>query len=156
MYYTYQAVYSRFSDTVLAHTKPLARSDLAFYQHTTAGKETARKAGLADVAQNRTLSLSNSTRLNYRFLTDNGRSATSILLPFYISSDTSESPELLLQFSNTWDRLQLEPFFSNTFSKVTYQTDLADDPTVFEQAAPKVVIQFIHENELSLLLPNGK
>ena len=153
LYYTYQAVYSRFSRNVLENTKQLQRENLEFYQHVTTGKSTARKAGLSDVAENHTVSLSNKTRLNYRFLSDTGRCATTILLPFYISSETSESPELLLQFSNTWDRLQIEPFFSNTFSKVTYQTDLEDDPAVFEEATPKVVIQFIHENELSLLLP---
>ena len=60
---------------------------------------------------------------------------------------------MLLQFSNTWERLQIEPFFSNTFSKVTYQTDLSDNPAIFEAAQPRVVIQFIYENQLSSLLP---
>ncbi len=149
LYHTYLAV----SD-ILANTDTLPREELIFYQHLTAGKGVARKAGLAHVVENRTVSLSNSTKLNYRFIYNEGAAATTIRLPFYVSSDVSGSPELLLQFSDTWERLQIEPFFSNTFSQVTYQTDLSDDPAVFEAAAPKVVIQFIYENELSLLLPH--
>lgn len=151
-YYAYQAVYQRFSPNVLANTKMLKREDLNFYQHLTTGKNVARKAGLADVVENHTVSLSNRTKLDYRFIHNGGVSSTTLKLPFYIPSHTSDSPELLLQFSNTWERLQVEPFFSNTFSKVTYQTDLSDDPTIFTEASPRVVIQFIYENELSQLL----
>lgn len=151
-YYTYQAVYRRFSPSVLANTKMLERKDLNFYQHMTTGKSVARGAGLADVVENHTVSLSNRTKLDYRFMHNGGVSSTTFKLPFYIPSHTSDSPELLLQFSNTWERLQAEPFFSNTFSKVTYQTDLSDDPAIFTEASPRVVIQFIYENELSQLL----
>ncbi|MBQ8357465.1 MAG: hypothetical protein IJX39_06615 [Clostridia bacterium] len=152
LYYTYRAIYERFSPTVLEHTDMIERENLHFYQHMTSGKSIARKAGLSDVVENRTVSLSNTTKLNYRFLSNTGASATTILLPFYISSDASASPELLLQFSNTWERLQIEPFFSNTFGKVTYQTDLTDDPAIFAAAQPRVVIQFMYEYELSDLL----
>jgi hypothetical protein len=151
-YYAYQAVYRRFSPNVLANTKMLEREDLNFYQHLTTGKSVAREAGLADVVENHTVSLSNRTKLNYRFIHNGGVSSTTLKLPFYIPSHTSDSPELLLQFSNTWERLQVEPFFSNTFSKVTYQTDLSDAPAIFAEASPRVVIQFIYENELSQLL----
>jgi len=151
-YYAYQAVYRRFSPNVLANSKMLERGDLDFYQHMTAGKSVAREAGLSDVVKNHTVSLSNRTKLNYRFMHNGGVSSTTFRLPFYIPSHTSDSPELLLQFSNTWERLQAEPFFSNTFSKVTYQTDLSDNQTIFTEAAPRVVIQFIYENELSQLL----
>ena len=151
-YYVYQAVYKRFSPAVLANTKMLQRDDLNFYQHLMTGKSVAREAGLADVVENHTVSLSNRTKLDYRFIHNGGISSTTFKLPFYIPSYNSNSPELLLQFSSTWERLQFEPFFSNTFSKVTYQTDLSDDPAIFAGAAPKVVIQFIYENQLSQLL----
>ena len=151
-YYAYKAVCRRFSPNVLANSKMLEREDLNFYQHLTTGKRVARGAGLENVVENHTVSLSNRTKLNYRFLHNGGVSSTTLKLPFYIPSHTSDSPELLLQFSNTWERLQVEPFFSNTFSKVTYQTDLSDDPVIFAEASPRVVIQFIYENELSQLL----
>ena len=152
LYYVYRTVYAHFSPVVSENTTPLEREALTFYHHTTTGKAAARRAGLAQVVKNRTVSLSNATALNYRFVYNEWDAATSILLPFYIPSEVSGSPELLLQFSGTWERLQIEPFFSNTFSKVTYQTDLRDDPLIFEAATPKVVVQFVYENELSLLL----
>lgn len=151
LYYVYRTVYAHFSATVAENTTPLAREELEFYQHLTTGKTTARKAGLAQVVQNRTVSLSNATPLNYRFVYNEWDASTSILLPFYIPSEVSGSPELLLQFSGTWERLQIEPFFSNTFSQVTYQTNLQDDPLIFEASKAKVVIQFVYESELSLL-----
>lgn len=155
LYYTYRAVYQRFSADVQKSAELIKRENLSFYQHMMDGKSVARSAGLADVVENRTVSLSNGTRLNYRFLSNTGRTSTTILLPFYVSSDVSGLPELLLQFSNTWERLQIEPFFSNTFSKVTYQTDLTDDLAIYKEANPRVVIQFIYENQLSQLLPEN-
>lgn len=153
MYYTYRAVYRRFSAGVRDSANVIEREKLSFYQHMMSGKGAARRAGIADIAGNRTVSLSNGTRLNYRYVANTGRTSTTILLPFYVSSAVSGSPELLLQFSNTWERLQIEPFFSNTFGKVTYQTDLTDDLTIYQEANPRVVIQFIYENQLSQLLP---
>jgi hypothetical protein len=153
LYHTYRAVYRCFSDEVVESTNVLERDELDFYYYQTAGKWLAKCAALEDVVENRTVSLSNSTRLNYRFLT-NSPAATSIMLPFYIGSEASGSPELLLQFSDTWERLLIEPFFSNTFGKVTYQVGLEDDAAIFEAADPKVVFQFIYESELSLLLPS--
>ena len=152
LYYVYRTVYAHFSATVSENTAPLTREELNFYQHLTTGKATARRAGLAQVVKNRTVSLSNATPLNYRFVYNEWNAATTIRLPFYIPSEVSGSPELLLQFSGTWERLQIEPFFSNTFSQVTYQTNLLDDPLIFEAAKPKVVVQFVYENELSLLI----
>lgn len=152
LYHTYRALYRCFSAEVTDSTEMLERDDLEFYYHETSGKSIAQKAGLSDVVKNRTVSLSNSTRLNYRFI-NNGGVATTIKLPFYVSSEGSGSPELLLQFSDAWERLQIEPFFSNTFSKVTYQVGLEDDAEIFAAADPKVVFQFVYENELSLLLP---
>ena len=152
LYHTYRAVYRCFSAEVAESTELLERESLEFYYHQTTGKQLAKKAELSDVLENRTVSLSNSTRLNYRFI-NNGGAATTIKLPFYVSSEGSGSPELLLQFSGTWERLQIEPFFSNTFGKVTYQVGLTDDEAIFAAADPKVVFQFIYEDELSQLLP---
>ncbi len=152
LYYTYRRVCERFQPTVMSKTRVIPRGDLSFYQHLTTGKAVARRAGLSDVAYNLTISLSNDTALRYHVQYDDGRLAKTVLKPPYESPDVYESPALLLQFSGSWERLQLEPFFSNTFLHVTYQTDLSDDLSVFEQAQPRVVMQFIYENELSQLL----
>ncbi len=154
LYYTYLCVCERFQPTVMSKTRILQRDELSFFQHMTTGKAVARRAGLADVATNRTVSLANNTKLNYHTQFSDGRITKTRLLPFE-SVDVSNTPSLLLQFSGTWERLQLEPFFSNTFLNVTYQTDLLDDAEAFEQAQPRVVIQFLYENELSQLLPDS-
>lgn len=153
LYYVYRCVCERFEPTIMAKTRVIPRNDLHFYYHLTTGKAAARRAGLADVVHNQTVSLSNNTKLNYHSIYYTGRVEQTVLLPFEYGESVGETPRLLLQFSDTWERLQSEPFFSNTFRAVTYQTDLADDPAVFERADPAVVIQFLYEDELSWLLP---
>ena len=152
LYYVYRSVCDRFDDEIISSTHVISRRELNFYQHLTAGKAVARRAGLSDVVSNRTVSLSNSTKLYYHSTDISGRASETVLVPFE-SHSVYKTPSLLLQFSDTWERLQAEPFFSNTFSRVTYQTDLADDAEIYEEAAPRVVIQFLYENQLSWLLP---
>jgi hypothetical protein len=154
LYYAYRCIWERFEPTIMAKTRVIPRDDLHFYHHLTTGKAAARRAGLADVVHNQTVSLSNNTKLNYHSSYYTGRVAQTVLLPFEYGESVGETPRLLLQFSGTWERLQSEPFFSNTFRAVTYQTDLADDSAVFEWADPSVVIQFLYEDQLSWLLPH--
>lgn len=154
LFYAYQCVYECFEGTVMSKTDIITREELSFYQHHTKGKEIARAAGLSDVARNLTVSLSNDTKLNYRIQTIEGGMTKTRLLPLE-TIDVNETPSLLLQFSNTWERLQMEPFFSNTFLNVTYQTSLVHDEKILVSAAPNAVIQFIYEDELSLLLPGS-
>ena len=116
----------------------------------------AQLAGLEEVAYNHTVSLSNNTKLNYRFVFDSGAVAETFLLPFDYAVDVTSSPSLLLQVPGRWERTQIEPFFSNTFSDVTYQIGLEDDEEIFAHATPRVVIQFIYENQLSQLLPSAQ
>ena len=153
-FYTYRIVYECFADTVMAKTHAFERGDLSFYQHNTTGKAIARAAGLADVAQNLTVSLSNDTKLHYHIQIMSGGMTKTRLLPIE-TIDVSETPSLLLQFSDTWERLQMEPYFSNTFLDVTYQTSLVHDEDILKDAAPDAVIQFIYEDELSYLLPGS-
>ena len=151
-YYSYLCVCRRFSSIVMSDSLLIARGDLSFYQYLTTGKTAARKAGIEDVAKNLTVSLSNSTKLKYHVQQTGGRTTKTIMKAPFDSPDIYKTPSLLLQFSSPWERAQLEPFFSNTFLHVTYQTDLADDAEIFAEASPDVVVQFIHESELSLLL----
>lgn len=154
LYYTYISVCEYFDPAIMEKTRVIPRGDLSFYQHLTTGKAVARRAGLSDVVLNLTVSLSDNTKSNYRIMQNTGLITQTVLLPFEYPLGVTETPHLLLQFSDEWERLQAEPFFSNTFSNVTYQTNLADDAAIFAQAQPRVVIQFIYENELSWLLPN--
>lgn len=74
-------------------------------------------------------------------------------LPSNSSGVAANSPGFLFQFTNEMDRLQIERFISNTYNFVTYQNGLEYDSAVYEKANPCMVIQFIYENELSMLLP---
>ncbi len=152
MYFIYRAICDHISPTVLQNVNILQYEALDFYHHTTKGKQIAEKANLADVALNQTVSLSNTTKLNYRFVYDVGYASTSQMYSFGQSFDVDSSPSLLLQFGDEWEASQAEPFFSGTFGRVTYQIGYEDSPSVFEQADPDIVIQFIREDELSLFL----
>lgn len=153
LYYVYLTVCSHFDGEVLRYITPVPRTQLTFSEYRTAGKEIARRAGLADVVQNRTVSLSGDTALRYRYIVNTGRYVKTVRLGY--SMNQIATPSLLLQFTDAWERSQIEPFFSNTFTNVTYQTNLEADDAIYEQVDPAVVIQFLYEDELALLLPNS-
>ena len=155
MYYTYRGVLDRFVDSTYQAKNVVARDKVTFYQSTTEGRELAHLAGLDGILQNRTMLLRNDSYYDYRVLFNTGFAARTARLPENYSTLPPDSMSILLQFTNSRDRLLIEPYFSNTFDYVTYQTDLSDNEDVFEKAAPNVVIQFIRENELSLLLPSA-
>ena len=152
LYYVYLSVCSRFDGEVLRHITPVPRSQLTFSEYWTTGKELARRAGLSDAVQNRTVSLSGDTALRYRYIVNTGRYVKTAKIDY--SMDQIDPPALLLQFTGAWERSQIEPYFSNTFTTVIYQNNLEADDTIYEQVDPSVVIQFIYEDELSLLLPD--
>ena len=154
LYYTYLAVYSCFSDGVQNSTVSIDTDSLSFYLHDGPGKDIARQALLSDTVANHTVSLSDNTVLKYTTYADQGFAAYTRPKEEF-KTEFVTSPSMLLQFSAHWDRLQIEPFFSNTFGRVTYQTGLSYNQQVVEKANPAVVIQFIHENELGQLLNNA-
>lgn len=154
LYCVYTSVCARFSDDVMNKTRVIPPNELDFYQHMTTGKSVARRAGLSEVVPNRTVSLSNDTALRYHKYDVKGTYVSSTTLIPFEGIQTQSTPSLLLQFSDTWERLQAEPFFSNTFARVTYQTDFVDDPTIYSAASPRVVVQFLYENQLSWLVPH--
>ncbi|MBE6555369.1 MAG: hypothetical protein E7663_03930 [Ruminococcaceae bacterium] len=150
LYYTYLTVCGFFSEGAFDPGDLINLNELEFYRHLTTGKDIAVEADLEDVVKNHTVSLSNDTLLSYRVLFNSGYAAKTVRLDF--SGISPDSPSLLLQFTRVSDRLSIEPFFSNTFDFVTYQPDLEDNPSLFQTASPDLVIQFIYEDELSLLL----
>ena len=154
MYYTYRTVLDRFVDSTYQAKNVVAREYVTFYRSNTEGRELARLAGLDGILQNRTVLLRNDSYYGYRVLFNTGFAARTVRLPEDYSTLPPDSMSVLLQFTNSRDRLLIEPYFSNTFDYVTYQTDLSDNADVYGKAAPNVVIQFIRENELSLLLPS--
>ena len=148
VYVAYRAVYGRFSEKVRAVTTPIDGRSLSFVEHRTAGKSIARAAGLEDAVQNNTVSLSNETAIQYTYLKNAEGVIKTQLKPAVAQG---QNCSLLLQFSDNWEKLQSEPFYSNTFKKVTSVTGLSTDTAEAPDAT--VVIQFIYEYELASLLP---
>lgn len=153
IYYTYLSVCRYIQQNLVTPTYVIPRDSFSFYRHLTTGKTVARSAGLENVVQNLTVSLSNNTKLNYETTLAQGRVTQTKLPGEDLPLGISATPTILLQFSNQWERLQAEPYFSNSFTKVTYQTNWVDDPAIFELASPSVVVQFVYEYQLSWLLP---
>ncbi len=153
VYYAYRAVCEHFETSFTAGLVPAPLDTFSFYQHRTTGKSIARRAGVEDVVQNLTVSLSGATRKNYTTLYQSGPVTQTVLQRDALPRGTSTTPSVFLQFTNQWERLQAEPFFSNTFERVTYQTNWIDDSAIFTMAQPALVVQFVYENQLSWLLP---
>lgn len=153
VYYAYRALCAHFEDGIMGAVSPTPRESLTFYQHLTAGKAIAREARVSDVVSNLTVSLSNRTPKNYLTPYQTKSVTQTTLHEGDLPLGMAVTPSILLQFSNHRERLQAEPFFSNSFKCVTYQTSLVDDYETFLLAHPSLVVQFIYENELSQLLP---
>lgn len=148
MYYAYSAVCNRIKSEFATEIETMAREDLSFYRHITTGRTTAQKAGIAEYALNRTISLSNDVIANYYFSMNSG------LYTATRRQDVTEpTGSILLQFTDASTRSQSEPFFSNTFDQVTYQTRHILTEETLMVSEPQVVVQFIYESELARLLP---
>lgn len=150
LYRTHLSVCEYFSDhfdTVV----PIS-THYEFYIYRTAGKSAAQDAGLEDTVSNLTVSLANANIRGYHTVYQSNYASKTVLDDHDHPLGAEETPSILLQFPNSWEQLQSEPFFSNVFSEVTYQDNWYDDPEAFEQAEPKIVVQFIYEYQLSALL----
>lgn len=148
-YYTYYAVCNHFPDSVVT-PRLYGYGELDFRTHETVGKTVARAAELEQVVPNLTVSLSNNTKLNYTTVYADGRSITTERM--HEDAPLLPSPVVMLQFTEKWDRLLCEPFFSNTFDSATYQTNLAYDAATMERTQPDIVIQFVYEYQLGYFL----
>ena len=123
-----------------------------FYTHRTAGKAIAQRAGLGDTVSNLTVSLANTNIRGYETVYQSSYATKTVLDGQDHPLGAIETPPILLQFPSSFEKLQSEPFFSNVFSEVTYQTNWYDDPATFAEASPEVVVQFIYEYQLSALV----
>ncbi len=150
LYYTYRAVCEYLSDRFSIQVPMPTHYD--FYTHRTTGKSLSQQAGLGDTIPNLTVSLANTNIRGYDTVYQSRYAGKTVLNGEEHPLGALETPPILLQFPGSWERLQCEPFFSNVFSAVTYQTNWYDDPEVFAEASPAVTVQFIYEYQLSALL----
>ncbi len=150
LYYTYRAVCEYLGNEFAIRVPMPTHYD--FYTHRTTGKTLSQQVGLSDTISNLTVSLANTDIRGYTTVYQSRYADKTVLNGEEHPLGARETPSILLQFPGMWERLQCEPFFSNVFSTVTYQTNWYDDPEVFAEATPAVTIQFIYEYQLSALL----
>ena len=150
LYYTYRSV-CEYLNRNLSIQAPIP-THYEFYTHRTTGKQLSQQAGLDDTVPNLTVSLANADVRGYRTVYQSRSASKTVLNGEDHPLGAIETPSILLQMPSTWEKLQSEPFFSNVFSEVTYQTNWYDDPEIFAQASPEIVVQFVYEYQLSALL----
>ena len=125
----------------------LSLEEIEFSTRYTEGKEIARKTGLERVIQNRTVSLTERMTEPYQTVETTEHCTTTEK-----TDGTGHGTRLVLELSAEWDKIQLMPYFSNTFSTVTYENAVNVLPDSVDYHDGDVLIQVIHESELELLL----
>ena len=125
----------------------LSVDSIQFFTHYTDGKTVARQAELEHVISNRTISLSENMTDFY------GTSeATEHCVSTVMENRRGNEDRLVIECSGEWDKIQLMPFFSNTFETVVYENSIGDGVSALDYHKGTVLIQVIHESELDLLL----
>lgn len=146
-WFVYSAVYHRLSELYSANGALISFDSLNTYVSYTVGKELARRAGLSEVIRNMTVSMSSSGTLRY-----GSRNIFGSMLITEVSEEhpggSEISMNLLLEFTDDWDRIQLMPYFSDTYREVTYKSNHHFSSLAVESIRPDIVVQFIHEYEL--------
>lgn len=150
-YAVYRAVLDALPGSVTERVTPLAASSINIFTRYTAGKALARAAGVEALIKNRTLSLSNDTVLKYQVLERVAGMEITYVGTAY-KDEIPSRPAVLLEFSEEWDKIQLMPYFSNTFGVAAYKTNPAYSQMAVDYLSPAAAVQFIHESELDRLL----
>ena len=125
------------------------RDEIEFFTRITDGRVIAQRAGLARTIKNRTISVPDGMTDGYEVVYSNKNLITTKRTGVY-PSNTREC--VVVECTNDWDRIQLMPYFSNTFDTVNYRGRLLTHPSLAVNEGATVVIQIIHESELADLL----
>lgn len=144
----YRAVLSALTEQTDRVFTPIARDEFNIFTRYTEGKALARQANIAAIVRNRTISLNNDTELKYGILERiAGMEITYTKVEY--KNEIPSRPSILLEFSDEWDKIQLMPYFSNTFGTAAYKTSPAFSLYAVDYVKPNLVVQFIHEYELA-------
>ena len=152
-WYVYRGIYEKMSsfssnNKSLTEKNPILDfSSLSFYAHTSEGKHLARLSGLMEIIGNHNVSLSTDLTSKQYCIFREMNSSNEETIHYDRSRFQSSKPSVLLSFSNEWDKTLIQPYMSNTFFQVGYTLDMN-----YTDHNYNVVIQVIHENELSSLL----
>lgn len=126
----------------------ISRERVEVTTHYTDGKQIARRVGLERVIANKTVSLTNRLSEGYLLSDMTEHCIESRMLEDWRGSEYS----VIVECSREWDRIQLTPFFSNTFEIVVYESGLSNGKEAVKAHGGDVLIQIIHETELEELL----
>ena len=146
-YCLYNLSVSRFLAGTGIGVERILYDDVEFFVRLTEGKTIAMRAGLEETIQNRTVSLSDSMAERYT-VTSNEKG----LVITSLTGNKGDGLTVIVECADEWDRIQLTPFFSNTFENVYYKSELSEDATAAVSENAAMVVQIIHESELVKLL----
>ena len=148
-YCIYNTVVSKFMADTGLEIERLKQNDVGFYTRLTDGKTVARNAGVHGIIKNSTVSLSDDMRKNYTVLPN----VSGVLQT--IRDDANENSteySVIVECTNSWDRILLTPYFSNTFDRVLYRDRLTSDHYSVSGKDVDLVVQIIRESELASFL----
>lgn len=146
-YQIYDTVMDRLSADINTELDRIKRRQLDFYTRLTDGKTIAKNAGIETIVKNRTVSLSDNAPENYSIVDSKG----DVIVTERTNIDVNNTL-VVVECTNSWDRIQLMPYFSNTFDKVIYRDSLLSDPTAASDQGAMLVVQVIRESELETIL----
>ena len=150
-YFVYRGIMNELPSDIVSEERILTQDEFSYYTHYTDGKNTAIDAGLAALIKNETISMSNSTEFKYSVV-NHAQGLERTYVKSAYKNELSAKPSVLIDCSNEWDKIQLMPYFSNTFGVATYRIGQGYDAQVIAATNPLVVVQTIHEYELPVLL----
>ncbi len=126
----------------------LSFEEIEFATHYTDGKKIAQRIGLEEIIPNNTVSLTNQLNERYSMYDTTEHCVSSRMNDGFEGSDL----RVLIECSREWDKIQLTPYFSASFSEVVYENRVTDGALSVETHRPDVLLQIIHEGELGSLL----
>ena len=148
-YCIYNTVVAEFMSNTGMEVERIHREDVDFYTRLTDGKTIARNAGIEGIVKNSTVSLSDNMPDNYTVVSSEGGVITTERND---AMDNNTEYSVILECTNSWDRIQLMPYFSNTFDKVVYRDSLLSDHYAAARSGVTLVVQVIRESELAALI----
>ena len=143
-YVIYRAVADRINDGAVL----CGEEDLRFYTHLTPGKSATRRAGVADIVKNRTVSYTDDYKLTFKVGSRDGDPLVYTQTKRNFVADVS-GESLVIAVDPDAGMYQLMPFFSNAYGYVTYVSSVSGMTVGY---GGDTVIEFVTERNLASLI----
>ncbi len=119
-----------------------------FYTRQTDGRRITQMAGVSHIISNKTVSLTDNMPDAY----DVTYNEKGLMITQRRDIGRGIPRCVIVEGADSWDRAQLQPYFSNTFDRVYYRDALTDANELTRQYGAVLVVQIIHESELDSLM----